>query len=350
MLARGPGSDNATELPDRWTETTAEFWDTTGFVAGLVPAASRPDRDPAHERFLRVAAWEEVVKLLDGLPSTDEPTQEYRRWMLRLLESYGLRPVEGPLDWHDASNRQDVAGVRRVCGIFDGVTKQVQADRAVAEVLPAAYLPDGAPRLLNYMLIAGKGEAPRPVLSHSTILKSGLGTRTDYDFADVSLTVEFRTRAGSSASSVPSVWLDFRRQRLLGSALHADLGEFAAALLEQRGIATVTAEGGGRLAQVSEGLWRRHGEELLKLLDAVATELEGGVIPVDTSVVPRIDHFSARLLLAPTTVLCPSGEAAETVQERYDAWLRACISACGACGVEVPLNAILAGAVMGLTG
>jgi hypothetical protein len=107
---------------------------------------------------LRVAAWEEVVKLLDSLPDAEVATQEYRLWMLRLLESYGLRPVEGPLDWHDAPGRQDVAGVRRVCGIFDGVTKQVQADQSVAEVLPPPYLPDGALRLLNYMLIAGKGE------------------------------------------------------------------------------------------------------------------------------------------------------------------------------------------------
>lgn len=319
-----------------------------GFVASLVPAASRPDREPVHEHFLRIAAWEEVVKLLDGLPSADNATQEYRAWMLRLLESYGLRPVEGPLDWHDAAGRQDVAGVRRVCGIFDGVTRRVQADRAVAEVLPSLYLPDGAPRLHTYLLIAGKGEAPRPVLSHSTILKSVLGSRTDFDFADISLTVEFRTRAGSSASSMPSVWLDLRRQRLLGSALHADFGEFAVALLEQRGIATVAAEGRGHLAQVGEGLWRRHGEELLKLLDAVATELEGGVIPVDRSVAPQIDHIAARLLLAPTTAMCPSGEDAETVQERYDAWLRACINACGACGVEVPLNTLLAGAVMGV--
>ena len=320
-----------------------------GFVASLVPTASRPDREPTHKRFLRVAAWEEVVKLLDGPPSADNATQEYRAWMLRLLESYGLRPVEGPLDWHDTGGRQDVAGVRRVCGIFDGVTRRVQADRAVAEVLPSLYLPDGAPRLHTYLLIAGKGEAPRPVLSHSTILKSVLGSRTDFDFADISLTVEFRTRAGSSASSTPSVWLDLRRHRLLGSAFHTDFGEFAAALLEQRAITTVTAEGRERLAQVGESLWRRHGEELLKLLDAVATELEGGVIPVDRSVAPQIDHFSARLLLAPTTVLCPSGEDAEAVQERYDAWLRACISACGACGVGVPLNALLAGAVMGVT-
>ena len=321
-----------------------------GFVASLVPAASRPDREPVHERLLRVAAWEEVVKLLDGLPGDDEATREYRAWMLRLLESYGLRPLEGPLDWHDATHHQDVTGVRRVCGIFDSVTKQVQADRAVAEVLPAAYLPDGALRLQTYTLIAGKGEAPRPVLSHSTILKSVLGSRTDFDFADVSLTVEFRTRAGSSASTTPSVWLDLRRQRLLGSAFHADFGEFAAELLVQRGIATVTAQSHPRLVQVGEGLWRRHGEDLLRLLDSVATELEGGIIPVDMSVAPQIDHISARLLLAPTTALCPSGADAETVQDRYDAWLRACISACGACGVEVPLNALLAGAALGLPG
>ena len=319
-----------------------------GFVASLVPAASRPDRELAHERFLRIASWEDVVKLLDGLPSADVATREYRGWMLRLLESYGLRPVEGPLDWHDAAGRQDVAGVRRICGIFDGVGRQVEADRAVAEVLPPLYLPDGAPRFENYMLIAGKGAAPRPVLSHSTILKSVLGSRKDFDFGDISLTVEFRPRASASASTTPSVWLELRRQRLLGSAFHTDFGEFAAAVLEQRGITAVADEGRGRLAEVGEGLWHRHGDDLLKLLEAVASELDGGGIPVDRSVVPHFDHTNARLLLASTAALCPSGEDAETAQERYGAWLTACISACAACGADGPLNRLVAGAVMGL--
>ena len=178
-----------------------------GFIAGLVPAASRPDREPVHTRFLRVGTWEEVVKLLDGLEKTDPTATEYRGWMLRLLDSYGLRPVEGPLDWHDAAHRQDVGGVRRVCSIFDRVAGRVGADRTTAETLSPLYLPGGAPRLLTYVLISGRGEAPRPVLSHSTIMKSVMGSRTDMEYGDISLIVEFRSRAGVSTSATPSVWL-----------------------------------------------------------------------------------------------------------------------------------------------
>ena len=47
MLARGPGSDNTPDFPDRWTETPSECWDTTGWSSS---AGRRFDSGSAGER------------------------------------------------------------------------------------------------------------------------------------------------------------------------------------------------------------------------------------------------------------------------------------------------------------
>lgn len=329
-------SRRAAKLPNAW-------------VAALVPSTSAPAAPPSHERFLAVLTWERVIELLDTLVERARGPVQHRQWMLRLLDSYGLRPAAGPLDWHGEDGTQRPA-VRTMCRLFDAVAAELAADPALAEALSPTHLPAGEPVVATKTLIAGKGAAPRPVLSHSVLIKSVYGTRPDFQFGDLMFTVEFRRRAGAASASQPSVWLEFRTHWYLGGEYIRRLEDFIAQVLVTRGVVDLAPGGREAIEQGAVALWQRFLGGVDGVLRAAGSDLvDGDSVPLAPDEVPRDTGEAIKLRLAPTTVLCRSGEDAAVVRQRYHSWLAAGIHALARAQPEGPLHRLIGEATLGIS-
>jgi len=111
------------------------------YVVAIVPARSVPfnsGHDGA-ERFLGIVTWESVSQAIVDAEPTGNVGDDFRGWFLQLLKQYQLVPHAGPLHWEKDNGEQDVEGVKKLCGVFDGAVNRIQGDPSQLGHIPRLY-------------------------------------------------------------------------------------------------------------------------------------------------------------------------------------------------------------------
>jgi len=137
-------------------------------VLALVPAdkiSSQSNRQLG-SNFLGFFSWEEIAEKIPSLSSAGEGLDLFRKLFLRLLDSYGLVPISGQLNWMKTDGRQNIEKVEKICNGLNRIIAQVQENKEIANSAPRLYRNNRLLKLTSGIQRSGKGPSPRPVLRH----------------------------------------------------------------------------------------------------------------------------------------------------------------------------------------
>ncbi|OIP37493.1 MAG: hypothetical protein AUK47_13405 [Deltaproteobacteria bacterium CG2_30_63_29] len=275
------------------------------YVVAIVPARSVPfnsGHDGA-ERFLGIVTWESVSQAIVDAEPTGNVGDDFRGWFLQLLKQYQLVPHAGPLHWEKDNGEQDVEGVKKLCGVFDGAVNRIQGDPSQLGHIPRLYRqPDRGVNLTTVVRVSGGGTSPRPILHYDVLLKSRYSP-----FMDLRLDTYFLQPSYLRPMAEPMVtaavitkgWKD------------APFAEDVAGILGYLG----QYHQPERPEEVREVFLTGLSGALERLRDSLPPS-----IPVTEHKVQRV--WALTIPLAPTSALCGSGMEAEALTQRFEMWLR----------------------------
>ena len=143
-------------------------------VLALVPAnkISSQNNRQLGSNFLGFFSWEKIAKEISSLSSAGEALDLFRKLFLRLLDSYGLIPISGQLNWMKKDGKQNIEKVGKICNGLNRIISQVQENKEIANSAPRLYRNNRLLKLTSGIQRSGKGPSPRPVLRHHADLCS----------------------------------------------------------------------------------------------------------------------------------------------------------------------------------
>ena len=110
-------------------------------VLALVPAdkISSQNNRQLGSNFLGFFSWEEIAEKIPSLSSAGEALDLFRKLFLRLLDSYGLVPISGQLNWMKKDGRQNIEKVEKICNVLNRIIAQGQENKEIVNSAPRLY-------------------------------------------------------------------------------------------------------------------------------------------------------------------------------------------------------------------